>query len=159
MKLNFNQSLARSLVALLLGGATVLGGCASARLVPPSGFAVLDPGEDYRFRAVSPEGVVIAVRREPNEPHGDLGFWSGALDAKLRRDGYRALEAVDVQAKGLKGKQIRYAIERGGRDHSYWVSVFVLNDAVITVEMGGDHELFAKESEALLRALSTLDFG
>jgi hypothetical protein len=148
----------RIATALAIGLAS-LNGCSSAKLVPPPGFAVLEPGEGYRFRAVSPEGVVVAVRREANDPKGDLGFWSGAIDAKLRRDGYRAIEILDVEAKGLKGKQLRYSIERGGRDHSFWVAVFVTEESVVTVESGGDHELFAKQSEALLRALASLDLG
>jgi len=144
---------------VLAAGLLTLSGCTTARVGPPHGFAVIEPGEGYRFRAVSPDGVVVAVRREANDPKGDLAFWSGALDAKLRRDGYRALEARDVEAKGMKGKQLRYAIDRGGREHSYWVSVFVTPTAVVTVEAGGDHELFARESEALLRAIATLDLG
>ena len=158
MHSTLHRSTSLRFLAVALAGLSLLSGCGtSMHIAPPPGFAVLDGGEDHAYRAVSPDGVVLAVRREKNEPHGDLGFWSGAIDAKLRRDGYRAFEGHEVVAKGVRGKQIRYAIERAGREHTYWVTVFVTEKHVLTAEAGGDHELFARESQALARALETLD--
>ena len=152
-----SRSSSLRVLGFALLGCVGITGCHPIRIAPPPGFAVLEPGEDYSYRAVSPQGVVLTVRREKNEPEGDLGFWSGAIDAKLRRDGYRAYEAHDVVSKGVKGKQVRYAIERDQREHTYWVTVFVTSSAVITVEAGGDHELFAREGEAVGRSIATLD--
>ena len=62
----------------------------------PSGFAQIDDGRKderytgYTYRATNAEGVVLGVRHERNDPSGDLQFWSGAVDAHLRRAGYRA---------------------------------------------------------------------
>ncbi len=152
-----HRSTSSHILAVVLLGWSLMAGCGGAiHIVPPPGFAVLEGGADHGYRAVSSDGVVLAVRREKNEPRGDLGFWSGAIDAKLRRDGYRAFEAHDVTAKGVKGKQIRYAIELEGREHTYSVSVFVTETSVLTVEAGGDHELFARESQAIARAVESL---
>ncbi len=131
-------------------------GCTPVLVTPP-GFAELDEGDDYRYRASNAEGVVLAVRREKNAPKSDLAFWSGAVDAGLRRAGYTALEAHDVEASGHKGKQIRYRILRDGREHAYWVNVFVTKKMVVTLEAGGDAELFAREEDAIKRAIASLD--
>ena len=138
-------------------GLTCLAGCHSVHVDAPAGFAGLEPGDDIASRSVSPEGVVFAVRREKNDIRGDLAFWSGAIDAKLRREGYRAYDAKDVVAKGVKGKEIRYGIDRAGREHTYAVTVFVTETTVVTVEAGGDHELFAKQAAGIAKATATLD--
>jgi hypothetical protein len=57
---------------------------------------------------LSAEGVVIAVRRERNQPKANLAFWSAAVDYELRRKGYSAIASKDVKsAQGVPGKQIR----------------------------------------------------
>ncbi len=152
------RSLARR-VAIALAVAALGGGCTSVHITTPPGFAELDSAAGYRYRASNAEGVVLAVRREKNDPQGDLSFWSGAIDAQLRRAGYSAVEAHDVEASGLKGKQIRYLIVREGRDHAYWINVFVTKKSVVTVEAGGDKDLFAHEEDAIKKAIATLDVG
>ncbi len=147
--------LSLALLALLaLGPAS---GCSRGfAITTPAGFAELDDQDHYGYRATDAQGVVIAVRREKNKPYGDLSFWSGAVDAQLRRKGYKALKAVDVSASGVKGKQIRYTVSRAGRDHSFWMTVFVTEDVVVTVEVGGDQEYFEKAEEHLSKAISSL---
>ena len=141
-------------VALL---ALPLSGCSRGfSITTPAGFAELDGQKDYGYRATSPQGVVIAVRREKNEPYGDLSFWSGAVDAQLRRGGYKAIKAIDVAASGVKGKQIHYVVVRSGREHMFWVSVFVTEKAVVTVEVGGDLEYFEKAEKALSAAIASV---
>ncbi len=154
---NFPRALSRRAAVLVAVAALAgLGGCTPVIATPP-GFAELDSGDGYRYRASNADGVVLAVRREKNDPKGDLAFWSGAIDAQLRRAGYTAVEAHDVEAAGVKGKQIRYLITRSGREHAYWVNVFVTPKKVITLEAGGDKELFAHEEEAIKKAIGSLD--
>ena len=65
-------------------------------------------GDDYDYRAANAEGVVLAVRRNDNDPQGDLTFWSGALDAHLQRKGYTPEKTTEVHsADGITGKQVR----------------------------------------------------
>ncbi len=146
-----------TLALLALGPAS---GCGRGfTITTPSGFAELEDQDHYGYRATDAQGVVLAVRREKNEPYGDLSFWSGAVDAQLRRKGYKALKAVDVSAGGVKGKQIRYNVSRAGRNHSFWMTVFVTDDVVVTVEVGGDVEYFEKAEEHLVKAISSLQIG
>lgn len=149
------------LVACALLGAAPLG-CAGPgfQIDTPSGFAELEDQEQYGYRATNAEGVVLAVRREANAPYGDLSFWSGALDAHLRRQGYQATEAVDVtNERGIAGKQIRYQIDRSGRAHAFWMTVFVTDAEVVTVEVGGDEAFFEGAEKQLVHAIKTLEIG
>lgn len=138
--------------------AASLMGCARGfDIATPDGFAELDDQERFDYRATTAEGVVLGVRKKANEPRGDLGFWAGAVDAHLRRQGYRALEPVDVQSEsGVRGRQLRYARSLGGRDHVFWVTVFVTESAVITVEAGGDQTFFAQERRSVEKAIRSL---
>ena len=127
----------------------------------PEGFAVLEDGGDhYAYRASSAEGVVLAVRNNDNEPHGDLTFWSGALDAHLERRGYVRKGIAEVNsADGVVGRQMRYEVQRRGRLHMFWFTVFVTDDKVVTVEAGGDEAYFQRKEEALGIAVRSLEVG
>lgn len=150
-----------ALALLLLLSVVDLAGCGRGfTIVTPAGFAELEDQELYGYRATTAEGVVVAVRKEDNNPYGDLSFWSGAVDAQLRRMGYVATEAVEVKTKdGLEGRQIRYDRQHQGRRNIFWVTVFVTDDAVVTVEAGGDAEYFEKLEKAVSEAISSLEIS
>lgn len=151
----------RFIIGFCLVCAPALGGCtAGVQIDTPSGFAELDDQESYGYRATNAEGVVLAVRREANEPAGDLGFWTGAVDAHLRRQGYQAVDAVDVKTgSGISGKQIRYSILRSDREHAFWVTVFVTAEEVVTVEVGGDKAFFDQLEKSLSQAIQSLELS
>lgn len=148
----------RLLTTLLFAATTSLIGCGTALSVStPDGFAELEEQETYDYRATNAEGVVLAVRREDNAPYGDLSFWSGALDAHLVRAGYTAVESKAVEASGgLKGTQLRYTLERNGREHVFWLTVFVTADEVITIEAGGDVAFFDGVEKSVAQTIATL---
>jgi hypothetical protein len=150
------------IASFVLVASVCLGGCSGSPLsiATPAGFAQLDDQQDYGYRATNAQGVVLAARREANEPYGDLTFWSGALDAHLRRAGYTADKSVDVaSAAGLQGRQLRYTIERNGRDHAFWVTVFVTERDVVTIEAGGDAQFFDAAETSLTKAIASLHLG
>ncbi len=152
----------RFIIGLLLVCAPALGGCTGAgvRIDTPDGFAELDDQDAYGYRATNAEGVVLAVRREANEPAGDLGFWSGAVDAHLQRQGYQPIDSAEAKtADGIVGRQIRYSIGRGGRVHAFWVTVFVTPREVVTVEVGGDRAYFDQLEKSLAKAIASLDLS
>lgn len=153
-------SLALAFVTLALGGSTLVGCGRGFEINTPAGFAELEGQKDYGYRATTAEGVVLAVRRKANKPFGDLGFWSAAVDAQLRRNGYTAIEGRDVKsADGTEGKSIHYKHDIDGRTHALWLSVFVNDDHVFTVEAGGDAEFFEKSASAVEGALSSLELN
>jgi hypothetical protein len=142
-------------LAFLLGTAACTHG---ARLATPSGFATLEEGGSYSYRATSAKGVVLATRTEPNSVKANTEFWAETLDAKLRDKGYVADGTRDVKtSRGLKGTQLRYTTTKDGREHRYWISVFVTQSKVFVVEAAGDKEPFDKSTSALEGAIASLD--
>lgn len=104
-----------------------------ATMSAPGGFGRLDG--HYDFRAVSPEGVVVAARVEPNHPRSDLGFWSAAVDLQLARKGYARTAATDVtSAAGIKGRLMKYDAGAGA---AYWVAVFAVGEELLVTEATG----------------------
>lgn len=149
------------LIACVIAAASLLGGCThDFAIATPDGFAPFEGGETFDYRATDAEGVVLGVREEVNDPRGDLSFWSGALDAHLRRSGYRAVASKEMQsADGVAGRQIRYTIDRQGRRHAYWVTVFVTDDRVVTVEAGGDETFFEARGKSIQQAIASVQAG
>jgi hypothetical protein len=154
---NITRTLALFSFTLLLSAAT---GCThGARLSTPSGFATLEEGGGYSYRATSAKGVVVATRTEPNDVKANTEFWAETLDAKLREKGYTVDGATrNVKTnKGLSGTQLRYVTTKNGREHRYWVTVFATNKKVFVVEAAGDKEPFDKAVAAVDGAIASLD--
>lgn len=135
-------------------------GCASVSLDAPAGFARLDATDDYAWRAVSADGVVLAVRDVPNRPEANLAFWARTVDERLRVRGYtREAEPREVRSRdGVPGTQFRYDRTEEGRAHRYQVTVFVRGARVYVVEAGGDREPFDPAQDAIDRAVTSLRF-
>jgi hypothetical protein len=144
------------LLTLLLGASACTHG---ARLSTPKGFATLDDGAGYSYRATSAKGVVLATRTEPNDVEANTEFWAETLDAKMRDKGYVADGASHAvkTAKGLEGTQLRYTTTKGGREHRYWLTVFATRSKVFVVEAAGDKEPFDKTVAAVDGAIISLD--
>jgi hypothetical protein len=133
-------------------------GCASFHMTTQPGFAELEGNDDHAYRATSADGVVIAVRSERNRPEGNLDFWSGAIDERLRGNGYvldgdpRPVQSAD----GVGGVQRRYARDANGRTLRFWTTVFVKGSRVFVVEAGGDREVFDRAAPAVERAIASI---
>jgi hypothetical protein len=157
-----SRSLLRGLVLPLLLS-SLLAACApTARLHTPAGFAVLEDQKEFVYRATSADGVVIAIRSEPNKPLGNLDFWADVLDRKLRNNKYVADGKVAEirSASGLPGRQLKYTREEHGRTYRYWVAVFVTAERVWMVEAGGDKDRFAgKVEKEIQKAIDSFVLG
>jgi hypothetical protein len=126
------------IAALLLTACT-----GAARLSAPAGFAEMEDGKPYSYRAQSAHGIVVAVRAEKNSPRANVDFWADAIDLRMRRQGYVADSAKPVRSSsGLAGKQIRYSREDERRTYRYWLTVFTTDDKVFVVEAAGDKDAF-----------------
>ena len=150
--------LRRILATVLAASAFALAGCgASANLQTPPGFAELEDQDPYAYRATTAQGVVIAVHDQANEPRADATFWTSALDARLRRDGYTHDSTRAVKsAAGLPGQQLRYTREEDRREYRYWLTVFVTDERVLVVEAAGDKEAFDPQRNAVEGAILSL---
>lgn len=114
-------------------------------------FGVLAESYPYDFRAVTPDGLVMAVREFKYEKkQGELPFWVKAIENEVRSArGYALLEQKSVTTKGgLTGTQLRFGMDRDGEAHEYIVTVFA-------VDKGKKLRLYVLEAggrEALVRA-------
>ena len=122
-------------------------GCQHFKASTPTGFVELTDQEPrFDYRATSHDGVVLAVRALPNEPRGDLDFWTRAIEHRLRHQGgYALLDTRPVKdARGLEGRQLRFGHDEGSRPHLYYLTLFVTK-RIFLVEAGGARDLVQRE--------------
>lgn len=145
-------------LVVALAALSTLSGCASrAKLDTPIGFATLERDDNFAYRALSAKGVVVATRTEKNDLAGNTEFWSESIDQRLSSSGYVKKSEKNVRTEsGLEGRQIRYVVDRGGREHAYWVTVFLKGDRVVLVEATGDTQHFAPLEATIERTMLTL---
>jgi hypothetical protein len=99
-------------------------------------------GEGYRYRATTPDGVVLGVRVIEDEERGDLPFWVRSVTLQLRDiKGYALLETSDAKsADGTPGKRLRFGSDEGKKPYLYEVTIFRTADRLFLVEAGGPRE-------------------
>ena len=142
---------ARYLVGAVLA-VTAAGGCGTFRATTPSGFVSLpDQEPSYDYRASTHDGVVVSVRSLPNDPRGDEGFWTRAVELRLRQQGgYALLDNRPVRAqRGLTGRQLRFGHDEGARPHLYQVTMFVTRKRIYLLEAGGGRTAMERERAKL----------
>ncbi|HLK39665.1 MAG TPA: serine/threonine protein kinase [Polyangiaceae bacterium] len=103
-----------------------------------------DQDPPFAYRALAPEGVVVAVRVVDNDENGTLDFWTRATSLRMRQlNGYALVGEADVKSRdGTPGKELRFGHdEAGGKPFLYTVRLFVAQSRVFIVEAGGSKEL------------------
>jgi hypothetical protein len=83
------------------------------------------PGPRFAYRALAPEGVVVAVR-VIDVGGGDLAFWTRATTLRMRQlDGYALLASSDVKSRdGTPGRELRFGHDEGGKPYLYAIRIF-----------------------------------
>jgi hypothetical protein len=123
-------------------------------------FVALEETYPYEFRAVTADGVVLAVREfENDKERADANFWVRAIENELRLDkGYALLKKSQIKTKsGLTGTQLRFGLDRDQEAHLYTVTVFVTErgtlmgkmSRVYVVESGGEEALVERHAAQL----------
>jgi hypothetical protein len=120
----------------------------------PEGFAAYPP--DGAFKAVSPDGVVYRVRREPNRPYADLAFWKEAMKKRMLDAGYRLGAEGPLAAGPREGCLLELAAPYGPRDYGYLIAIFVDKESIQIAEAAGEIPALAKHRPALLKAMAEL---
>ena len=143
----------RTLAAWLFGAGLLLGGCGTSfEAATPPGFVELDEADSaYAYRAMTADGLVIAVREIEHEPQGELSFWARAIENRLRqRGGYALLDTRSITCRsGQTGTQLHFGHDEGSRPHLYTVSLFVTDDTIYVIEAGGTKELMEKHADQI----------
>jgi hypothetical protein len=101
-----------------------------------------DQGPEYDYRAIAPEGVVVAIRAVDTNGRGDLDFWARAASLRMRElAGYALLgESSVTSSDGTPGRELRFGHDEDGKAYLYSVRVFVAQGRVFVVEAGGPKE-------------------
>ena len=146
-------------VALSCG---MLGGC-EPKMQMPSGFVEVETYQrgPYTQRAVSADGVVIALRSETNPKDATLDFWVTAVrDELVNRRGYTlAKEEPAEAANGAKGKLLTCTANRSGAEFTYIVAVYVMGGQVLVAEAGGKSETVVHRLGDIRQAMASLRAG
>jgi hypothetical protein len=137
---------------LLTALALLAVGCANFEAKTPQNFVVLEEDRSqYDYRATSAKGIVLAVREIANDPKGELDFWSEAIEnSLLNNGGYALLKKDEVTTRqGHKGVRLRLGLDNNDKPHEYTVAVFVTDDHVFLVQVGGEKTLLEKNAETI----------
>jgi hypothetical protein len=139
-----------SLLALAALGSTACGRPFKVETAP--GFVELDNQEpQYSYRAIAPEGVVMAVRVVPIDEKGDLAFWTRSVTLRFRQlNAYALLDQTDVKARdGTPGKELRFGHDEAGKPYLYRVRLFVAQDRLFVIEVGGTKEQMERYKDSV----------
>jgi hypothetical protein len=134
--------------------------CANFEAKTPQNFVHLeDDRSQYDYRATSADGIVLAVREIENEPQGELEFWSDAIENSLSNQaGYSLLNKEGVKtAQGHPGIRLQLGLDNSGKPHEYTVAVFVTDDHVFLVEVGGEKSLLEQNAATIDGWLSAFE--
>ncbi len=150
-----------TVIAIVLAGAA-LGGC-EPTMHFPTDFVEVDKYDlgPYDQRAVSADGVVMALRSETNPKNASLDFWVTAIRNELiDRRGYALAKEKPIEgADGRKGNLMTFTAERSGVDFTYMVAVYVTVKTVLIAETGGKHKTVAPRMPAFRKAFSSIRAG
>lgn len=110
------------------------------------GLVELDEKDDspYEFRAIAPDGVVVAVRVIDTYDRGDLDLWTHAVILRMQQvNGYALLGTSDVMSRdGTPGKELHFGHDEGAgrKPFAYDVRLFVAQSRLFLLEAGGTTE-------------------
>ena len=150
----------RAILALSLAGACLVGCQPPAAMTMPAAFVQVPQSEQgpYIVRAISADGVVLALREETNPANGTLAFWAQAIETKLTQDrGYTLLKAEDFQSQsGRRGRLLHLQHTESGVAYEYMLGVYVEGAVVRVAEAAGRQEPFQRQQAAVRDALTSL---
>jgi hypothetical protein len=115
----------------------------------------------YDYRAISPDGVVLAVRRVENDPKANLAYWSQAVQERLRANGsYRVDSERDVtNHQGIAGHELTLKLGEGGAEQTYRVALFEHGQWLYLLESGGPTTKVTQHSVSLDEAIRGISFN
>ncbi len=142
---------------LLLGLVLPAVACAGLRIQAPSGYAEVQ-SHTFQQKLVSPGGTVIAVRHFANpDPRAGLAYWAEALEyQKTTREGMTlaARDAIATES-GLDGVLFDFEVGERPGHILYLIALFVIDDSIYTIEVGGTPEAVADGRETILAAIKS----
>ncbi|HLF92331.1 MAG TPA: hypothetical protein VJB14_02645 [Planctomycetota bacterium] len=127
---------------LLIVIASLLTACESATYLRraaecPEGYVPVDTARgEFRGRAISAAGVVLAIRERSNEQEASLDFWAEVVRKELTEtQGYAVRASKEING----GRAILFAAPNE-KTTSYYISLFVTPSKIVSVEVAGPRE-------------------
>lgn len=140
--------------------------CAHFDAQVPPGFVELGRSSygPFALRAVTPDGLVLAVRDVENaevdgHPNGDAAFWVKAVSNHLRdTGGYALLGQREVTTRsGAHGTVLSYGHDEGRTPHRYDIALFFRSGGLLLVEAGGEKALFEAHAADVERFIAEFE--
>lgn len=133
------KTLLVALGALALSSATIGCGRPFDIKTPPAMVELHDQDPPYAYRAMTPDGVVVAVRVVDDDRKTSLDFWSHAIELRMKElAGYAYLGTKDVVSRdGTKGKELDFGHDENGKPYLYRVRVLLAQKRIFVIEAGG----------------------
>ncbi len=143
----------------LLAGLLAIGCGPRVHASAAPGFVVVDESSSaYDWRAVAPDGVVVAVRIVKLDDRADLPFWAHAVSLRMRdEDGYALLSTSDVRAHdGTAGKELLFGHDENGKRFVYRVRLYLVDRRLTMIEAGGTGEQMDRYAASVEWMLSSV---
>ena len=122
----------------------------------PEGYVPVDTAHgEFKGRAISAAGVVLAIRERPNAQEASLDFWTSVIRKELTEtQGYAVRTTKELQG----GRAILFAAPHE-KTTSYYVALFVTAARIVTVEVAGPQEEVDKDLPRLEEYIAGLRLG
>lgn len=138
------------LCALLLSGCPSTGKFKQGQTWIPQGFAAYQSAK--KQAAISPEGIVYAIRHEKNEPMADLSFWKKAMKKRLLETGYIFVAESDLQGQKQQGYLLELAAPVGKEDFAWIIALYVQGKQLHIIQASGEEKKLKQHRKAILDA-------
>jgi hypothetical protein len=137
--------------------------CSDFKIETPEGFAQIAVDHfnqrDVLYKAVSPEGIILRVKKVENYPRMELDFWLKALINQLQKEGYTLIgEEERFETKQRKGAYITWGLPYGNATYIYLTSLLVCDDEILITEAAGEHIIFNDYKDALIKSIRSISY-
>jgi len=123
------------------------------------GFIELDDqAPSYDYRAMTPEGVVFAVRAVDVDDKGDIAFWARAITLRFRQsNGYALVDTKDIESRDkTPGKELDFGHDESGKPFTYRVRLYRAQSRLFIAEAGGTKEQMERYKDTVDWMLSSV---
>ncbi|TVQ89592.1 MAG: DUF4349 domain-containing protein [Deltaproteobacteria bacterium] len=128
------------------------------------GFRLQDAPEGFstwrrarRFRAASPDGVLLRARGVKHDPRASVAFWREAVRERMLAAGYRVLRDEGVQIGRLEGGRLELQAPLGDEDWTYQITFLPLGRRIAILEAAGEVGRFEGRRDAIEEMIQALD--
>ncbi|MBI4244261.1 MAG: hypothetical protein HY606_09255 [Planctomycetes bacterium] len=116
----------------------------------PEGFAEVR-SRNYDYKATSPDGSIITLRRFPNDPKADQKFWDSAILNDKKSEGYTLLNISEIKGSKLNGSMMEFELQ----NVSYFLAVFVEEKTISAVECVAEKYQLDKYKTSFISAIES----